>query len=790
MLQQISTSAARRASAAALTALLLLLSGCDQHDDQIDYGGGPSGETVSGTAAVGLPIVGGSVGAKCQNGSAPRSATTNSSGRYSFVVPSASFPCVLRVSGGTVNGTPNTQNLHSFATGGGTANVTPLTDLALALSANTAAGQSLAQWFDTPSNWSQVSSGLTAALNTLRQGLIDAGYDVPANWTAGSSAPLSSAFTPNPATDPYDALLEAIAEAIENSGTYADYAALLEAFASGGADLPEVEEEEPTDPEDAAGLELVALYAGTYTVNGNTRGTVTVAADGATIDFDTGKNFAVQGGNVYNRIPNFPSEPRVQIELFPAGQPQQRIRIFVDPADTSRVQSFVFYPDATSDANATTATVTTTEPEPELPAPNGNGSALDGSDGATGTLNGTIHTYTSNTGWSSLMSVFAAYGGDALTLWTLGGVPATVGTHNCKSNGNNTLPRIQLVVGGVNFDTAPTGGACRIEVQSVANDTITGRFSATLVNAEGQVVGTVTDGYFRKSATTGGGTLPAGQAGASFVVDGVTYQYSNSMRNDYNEFPGVTVLPGETTSPGNPLGIQIHTLPTTPGAAICDQPADGSNQYRKTNVWFYWNGEWYYAGNRANPEPGPTGSSCSVNVGQVSSEIIEGSFSGTFVTADGSKSITVSNGLFRYLADPPTDPDPEPPVAVDDGALDGRTGATGTLNGTTRTHTGTTSWYNGNFSSYQGLTENWEIYGIPMTPGTYSCNTSGELPRVRLILGNQYYSSGAPGGSCTLEVISVGDTHVEGRFTATLHNAFAPHALIGTVSDGFFRKRP
>jgi hypothetical protein len=640
MLQHISTSATRRASAAALTALLLLLSGCDQHDDQIDYGGGPSGETVSGTAAVGLPIVGGSVGAKCQNGSAPRSATTNSGGRYSFVVPTASFPCVLRVSGGTVSGAPNTQNLHSFATGGGTANVTPLTDLALALSANTAAGQSLAQWFDTPSNWSQVSSGLTAALNTLRQGLIDAGYDVPANWTAGSSAPLSSAFTPNPATDPYDALLEAIAEAIENSGAYADYAALLEAFASGGADLPEVEEEEPTDPEDAAGLALVALYAGTYTVNGNTRGTVTVAADGATIDFDTGKNFAIQGGNVYNRIPNFPSEPRVQIELFPAGQPQQRIRIFVDPADASRVMNFVFYPDATSEANAIIATVTTTtEPDPELPAPNGNGSALNGSDGATGTLNGTTYTYTTNTGWSSLTNAFMVFGSptDSVSRWALQGVPATVGTHNCKSNNESTLPRIQLVVGGSTFyDTAPTGGACRIEVQSVTNDTITGRFSATLVNASGQVVGTVTDGYFRKSVTT-----------------------------------------------------------------------------------------------------------------------------------------------------TPTDPDPTGPTTDDDGELDGRNGATGTINGTTYT-TINSSLFQGNFAS--GSITAWRISRVPTTVGTYNCSDASS-PKIELLLPqNQGYTTLPGADSCTIEVLSASSTHVEARFTATMYNIYAPHALIGTVSNGFFRR--
>lgn len=112
------------------------------------------------------------------------------------------------------------------------------------------------------------------------------------------------------------------------------------------------------DPEAAAGLGLVALYAGSWNVSGegHSRGTVVISADGSMFDFDADKQFELQGENVYNRIPNFiDTEPRVQIEI--PGSPQQRLRIFVDPADTSKPLSFVYYPNAESDANAIVATV-------------------------------------------------------------------------------------------------------------------------------------------------------------------------------------------------------------------------------------------------------------------------------------------------------------------------------------------------------------------------------------------------------------------------------------------------
>jgi hypothetical protein len=113
-----------------------------------------------------------------------------------------------------------------------------------------------------------------------------------------------------------------------------------------------------TDPEAASGLGLVALYAGTWQVtgDGHSRGTVIISADGSQFDFDADKQFQLDGDDVYNRIPQFiDTEPRVQIEI--PGTPQQRLRIFVDPADTGTPLRFAYYPNAVTDDNAVTVTV-------------------------------------------------------------------------------------------------------------------------------------------------------------------------------------------------------------------------------------------------------------------------------------------------------------------------------------------------------------------------------------------------------------------------------------------------
>lgn len=510
--------------AAIVTGALLTACGSDSSS-------GSSGTTaptpnVTGTAATGAPVIGASVTAKCQN-STTVSGTTIAGGAFSLTVPTADFPCALQISGGNLPaGTPA---LYSFATGSGNFNVTPLSDLALAVQVNTLAGLTLSQWFASPSNMSAIASALATASDALRTALSTAGYIIPAAWGAGSTAPFTATFTANPTSDPFDQLLEALADAIADSGTLTDYAALRDALVAGGT-LPDPVE--PTDPPD---LEMT-----------------------------------------------------------------------------------------------------------------GDGAALADGDGATGTLNGTTYTYTANVGWDTFGGATGTFGAylpvgdsfDGITRWRIEGLPATVGTHYCNSSGNG-LPRIML---SGNY----TSGQCVIEVISVTNGAITGRFATEMIDIWGDgesIAGTVTDGYFRKAVTGVGEALPDGEIGASFKVDGVTYRHPGANSLAFEEFAGMSALPanGDSANPGFPVGVQIHTVPNALGTYACD--SHQGNVWRKVNIWFYWNAKFYNAGARQSSGTGPTGSSCSITVTQVLPNF-EGSFSGTFVNSDGD-SITVTEGLFR-----------------------------------------------------------------------------------------------------------------------------------------------
>ncbi|CAN0626996.1 conserved exported protein of unknown function [Burkholderia multivorans] len=93
-------------------------------------GGGDSGSsttpanasaTISGTAAIGAPMANASITIVCKSGSGAGTANANGAFTVTFVFAG---PC-------TITGTNGTVTLHSLASGGGTFNVTPLTELLL-----------------------------------------------------------------------------------------------------------------------------------------------------------------------------------------------------------------------------------------------------------------------------------------------------------------------------------------------------------------------------------------------------------------------------------------------------------------------------------------------------------------------------------------------------------------------------------------------------------------------------------------------------------------------------------
>lgn len=182
-------------------------------------GGGSSSTspTLSGVAAVGVPIVNGSVKISCAGGTALTS-TTNSTGAWTVTTSGQTLPCAVQVSAGTVGGLANTTPYHSIAISFGTVNITPLTDLAVAQLVGTAPQT----WFGTP-----VFTGVnTAALNTAL-GTVNTSLGLTS--TLGSVNPFTSAFLAKNG-DKIDDILEAIKTVLSNqSKTYADLLAAAQA---------------------------------------------------------------------------------------------------------------------------------------------------------------------------------------------------------------------------------------------------------------------------------------------------------------------------------------------------------------------------------------------------------------------------------------------------------------------------------------------------------------------------------------------------------------------------------
>lgn len=223
---------------AVLLGASLLLSACGS-DDSGSNNSTPSSvsTTVSGVAATGAPIASGSIVLHCQN-SWNEGTTTNSSGQWSIVVPTANLPCAIKA---TASG--GGQNYYSFTTGsGGTivSNVTPLTSLALAKAGITPDDT----WFNALNNagLQSLSSSIAAAITALKTALQTAGYTLPSGFN-----PFSVAFTAS-AGNNYDDLLEQLKAALTAASS--DFATLLTNFASGGSlpDAPDEETEEPEEP--------------------------------------------------------------------------------------------------------------------------------------------------------------------------------------------------------------------------------------------------------------------------------------------------------------------------------------------------------------------------------------------------------------------------------------------------------------------------------------------------------------------------------------------------------------
>lgn len=197
----------------------LLLAGC---------GGGSGGgsasasSTLGGTAAVGSPIVGGTINVSCAAGSALPSTNTGSMGEWQVTLSGQILPCAVQVSSGTIDGVQNAIPYHSIATASGTVNVTPLTDLVVA---NMAGDATPGTWFSglNSAKFAAITqSNVDAALTRVRAAL--------ALTPLNTINPITTAFTPIPG-DTSDNMLAALKAAMVS--TSVTHTALL-----GNASIP------------------------------------------------------------------------------------------------------------------------------------------------------------------------------------------------------------------------------------------------------------------------------------------------------------------------------------------------------------------------------------------------------------------------------------------------------------------------------------------------------------------------------------------------------------------------
>ncbi|MBN2646850.1 MAG: hypothetical protein JXR44_03585, partial [Thiotrichales bacterium] len=175
---------------------------------------------LNGTAAVGAPIVGGQVTAKCSDGSGfTTSVTTNTNGTWSGQVGLGALPCAL-----SVNDSNRNIVLKSFTASPGLVNITPLTNLIVARATN----QDPTTWFN--SNAIEIAeTQLTQAANALRTALNGAGFALP------EGNPLNVPFVIG---DNWDRVLDDLDASIQASAEIESYQALLNGFREGNNFIP------------------------------------------------------------------------------------------------------------------------------------------------------------------------------------------------------------------------------------------------------------------------------------------------------------------------------------------------------------------------------------------------------------------------------------------------------------------------------------------------------------------------------------------------------------------------
>lgn len=163
---------------------------------------------VAGTAAIGAAISDAAVSARCEDGSGfINSVVTDSRGQFEGEVGEDALPCALRVQAS------NNTAYHSLAVAGETTNITPLTDLVIALT-----GDLPGQWFS-DGDLSRAAEVIPQRTQELVASLRSRGYSVPDNLD-----PLRSNLVIG---DAHDEILDKLGKAIESTVAFDGYEELL-----------------------------------------------------------------------------------------------------------------------------------------------------------------------------------------------------------------------------------------------------------------------------------------------------------------------------------------------------------------------------------------------------------------------------------------------------------------------------------------------------------------------------------------------------------------------------------
>lgn len=243
-------------------------------------GGGtstPPPSTLGGIAAVGYPIVGGTVQGKCAAGSTFNSTTSNT-GAWQVTLSGQTLPCAVEVSGGTINGITNFILYHSIATSTGTMNITPLTDLVVA----NMAAQAPSTWYAGLTG-ATLSPVTTTSVNTAITNLSTA---LSGLTPLSTTNPITTTFTAT-SGNTSDDMLAALQTAMTNSGT--SYTTLLSAASSSIGF---------TTAATSLNAALPAAYAGT------TSGSVPTVASFSPASGTVGASVTITGTNFSTTLAN------------------------------------------------------------------------------------------------------------------------------------------------------------------------------------------------------------------------------------------------------------------------------------------------------------------------------------------------------------------------------------------------------------------------------------------------------------------------------------------------------